>query len=128
MQPLRVLVVEDLHDAAYSSARLLELWGYEPVLAYDGEQGLEFATTLPPDVVLLDIGLPKMDGYEVARRLRQLPATARVLLIAITGYGQDADVQRCKEAGIDFHFLKPVDPTKLRQVLRKAQEQRKTAC
>jgi CheY-like chemotaxis protein len=119
------LVVEDLQDAANSMAFLLKLWGYEPVIAYDGERALEAATTVRPDVVLLDIGLPRIDGYEVARRFRQLPGMDTALLLAITGYGQEADVQRCKEAGIDRHFLKPMDPAQLRQVLTKAQEQRK---
>jgi two-component system CheB/CheR fusion protein len=121
---LRILVVEDLHDSADSTSCLLELWGYETIVAYDGERALELAATHRPEVVLLDIGLPKIDGYEVARRLRQLPGTEKTLVVAITGYGREADVQRCKEAGIDRHFLKPVDPAQLRQVLTIAQEQR----
>jgi two-component system CheB/CheR fusion protein len=121
---LRILVVEDLHDSADSTACLLELWGYEPVVAYDGERALEAATTCCPDVVLLDLGLPRIDGYEVARRFRQLPGMDTALLLAITGYGQADDVQQCKEAGIDRHFLKPMDPAQLRKVLTIAQEQR----
>jgi CheY-like chemotaxis protein len=114
---MRILVVEDLRDAADSMAILLKLWGYRPAIAYDGEHACELATALRPDVVLLDIGLPGMDGCEVARRLRQLPQTANSLLVAISGYGREADVQRCKEAGIDRHFLKPVEPGELQRLL-----------
>jgi two-component system, chemotaxis family, CheB/CheR fusion protein len=134
MQPLslRILVVEDSHDTADSLGLLLGLWGYQPVITYDGEGALAAASTVPPDVVFLDIGLPGMDGCEVARQLRQLPGTAHSLLVAITGFGQEADVQRCKEAGIDCHFLKPVDPEELKQVLVRAErlgrEQGQLAC
>jgi two-component system CheB/CheR fusion protein len=125
MQPsLRILVVEDLHDSANSMAILLKLWGYQSAIAYDGEFACELATTFRPDVVLLDIGLPGMDGYEVARQLRQLPGMATALLVAITGYGREADVQRGKEAGIYSHFLKPVDPDRLKQLLTTAPKRR----
>ena len=119
---LRILVVEDLHDSADSLALLLRLWGYEAAVAYDGPSALAMASAHSPDVVLLDIGLPGMDGCEVARQLRRLPGMNRALLFAITGYGQEADVQRCKEAGIHRHFLKPVDPAELQQVLLCAEE------
>jgi CheY-like chemotaxis protein len=78
------------------------------------------ATARPPDVVLLDIGLPGMSGHEVARRLRQLPGLERVLLVAVTGYGQEADLRRSREAGIDYHLVKPVDLTALQEILRAA--------
>ncbi|HEY7428684.1 MAG TPA: response regulator [Gemmataceae bacterium] len=119
---LRILVVEDLHDSADSLALLLRLWGYESVVAYDGLSALDMASAHSPDVVLLDIGLPGMDGCEAARQLRQLPGMDKALLLAITGYGHKADIQRCKEAGIDSHFLKPVDPAELQQVLRRAEQ------
>jgi two-component system CheB/CheR fusion protein len=124
MQPLRILVVEDLHDSAETSAHLLRLWGYQTAIACNGERALEEAKTFHPDVVLLDIGLPGMDGYELARRLRQMEETAKALLVAITGYGQADDVKRSKEAGIDYHFLKPVDHAQLRKVLSQTQPQR----
>jgi two-component system CheB/CheR fusion protein len=121
MQPaLRILVVEDMHDSADSMALLLKLWGYQSAIAYDGERAVESATRFCPDVVLLDVGLPGMDGCELARRLRQLPEMAKVLLVAVSGYGREADVQRCKEAGIDRHFLKPVDPVELHELLAQA--------
>jgi two-component system CheB/CheR fusion protein len=132
MQPLRVLVVDDMRDSADTLAVLIRMWGNEVVVAYDGSEALDEASANPPDVVLLDIGLPKMNGFDLARRLRQLPEIAKALLIAISGFGQEADVQRSKEAGIDCHFLKPVDLDELRQVLVKAQkleqEQRQLAC
>jgi CheY-like chemotaxis protein len=129
---LRILVVEDLHDSADSMGLLLELWGYRSIITYEGAGALAAASATPPDVVFLDIGLPRMDGYEVAGRLRQLPGMATALLVAITGYGRKADVQRCKEAGIDCHFLKPADPAELKELLAKAEnfgrEQRQLAC
>src|SRR5262245_20997515 len=98
MQPsLRILVVEDLRDSADSLGLLLGLWGSQAVITYDGANALAAVLATPPDVVFLDIGLPGMDGYEVARRLRQLPEMATALLVAITGYGRKTDVQRCKE-------------------------------
>jgi two-component system CheB/CheR fusion protein len=125
MQPtLRILVVEDLQDAANSTAVLLKLWGYQSEIVYDGERACEVAATFHPEVVLLDIGLPWMDGCELAQRLRQLQETANSLLVAISGYGREADIQRCKEAGIDRHFVQPVDPDELKQLLAKAEKRR----
>ena len=121
---LCILVVEDSHDLADSLGRLLNFWGYKAVITYDGADALAAASATPPDVVFLDIGLPGMDGCEVARQLRRLPGTATALLVAITGYGQESEVQRCKEAGIDCHFLKPVDPSELKQMLAKTENLR----
>jgi two-component system, chemotaxis family, CheB/CheR fusion protein len=129
---LRVLIVEDDADSAQTLALLLKLWGYEVAVVYDGPNALDATTTYQPDVVFLDIALPRMDGYEVARQLRRLPGMDKALLVAITGYGYEADVRRCKEAGIDGHFLKPVEPTVLRELLAKAEqlspEQRQLVC
>ena len=129
---MRILVVEDLPDSANSMALLLDLWGYQSAIAYDGERACELAATAPADVVFLDIDLPGIDGYDVAHRLRRLPEMSTALLVAITGYGREADVQRCKEAGIDYHFLKPVDPAALQQLLAQAehlgQERPRSAC
>ena len=118
---LRVLVVEDDPDSAQTLALLLRLWGYEVAIANDGPDALDAAPTFQPDVVFLDIALPGMDGCEVARQLRHLPGMAEVLVAAITGYGHEADVRRCKGAGIDCHFLKPVEPAALRELLAKAE-------
>ncbi len=129
---LRILVVEDVPDTADTLAALLQLWRHEAIVAYDGPNALEEASVQPPDVVFLDIGLPGMDGCEVARRLRRMPGMKNALLAAITGHGREADVQRCKEAGIDLHFLKPVEPAELQKVLAEAgslgREHRPLAC
>lgn len=117
---LRVLVIEDNRDAADSLHLLLSLLGHEAQVAYSGPEGVTAAKEWRPHVVLCDVGLPGMDGYEVARQLRQLPGMAKTIVAAITGYGQDSDVQRSKEAGIDYHFLKPIEPAKLKQLLANA--------
>ena len=96
---------------------LLQLFGHEAKAAYSGHSALETATEYKPDVVLLDIGMPDMNGYEVARQLRREPPTKDVRLIAMTGYGQDSDRQRSQEAGCDHHLVKPVDPQKLQDLL-----------
>jgi CheY-like chemotaxis protein len=112
--------VDDLRDSADTLVVLLQLWGHEATVAYDGQRALDAALAQPFDVVLVDIGLPgRMDGYELARQLRRLPGMEKCLLTAITGYGRDAAVQRCKEAGIDGHFVKPIDPTELQQMLNR---------
>jgi PAS domain S-box-containing protein len=113
----RLLVVDDNKDAAESMSMLLELWGHEVICAYDGRTALETAATYRPDAVFLDIGLPEMDGYEVAERLRELPGSSKAVLVAITGYGQDADRRRSREAGIDHHLVKPVAPETLHNLL-----------
>jgi two-component system CheB/CheR fusion protein len=113
----RLLVVDDNRDAAESMSMLLELWGYQVLCAYDGASALAIAASYHPDAVFLDIGLPGMDGYEVAGRLRELPEGPRMALIAVTGYGQDADRRRSREAGIDHHLVKPVAPETLRVLI-----------
>jgi CheY-like chemotaxis protein len=120
---LRVLVVDDHRDSADSLALLLRQWGHTPLVAYDGPTALALARDAPPDVALLEVGLRGgMDGYEVARRLRQPPGLGTVLLAAVTCYGRGVDVQRCWDAGIDFHFLKPVDPADLEHFLGRAKD------
>jgi len=113
----RILVVDDNIDVVETTTMLLSLSGHQVRSAKDGLQALHVATEFRPDVVLLDIGLPLMDGYEVARRLRQTPQTAGALLIALTGYGQQGDRQRGKDAGFDDHMLKPVDPHALARMI-----------
>jgi len=114
---LRVLVVEDNLDSAESLRMLLEACGYEVTLASTGPEGLEAARALKPDVVLCDIGLPGLDGYGVARTLRDNPTTAKARLIAVTAYGQDEDRRRSHEAVFEQHLVKPVDPDALQRVL-----------
>ncbi|HEY4541209.1 MAG TPA: ATP-binding protein [Noviherbaspirillum sp.] len=110
---MRVLVVDDNADAAQSLALLLEAEGHQVSLAYQGASALATATAEAPQVLLLDIGLPDMDGYELARRLRDLPQTAHALLIALTGYGQPSDRDRSRSAGFDHHLVKPADARRL---------------
>lgn len=113
----RLMVIDDNRDAAESMSMLFELWGYEVVCAFDGRTALETATRYRPDAVFLDIGLPGMDGYEIAERLRELPGSGSTVLVAITGYGQDEDRRRSREAGIDLHLVKPVAPETLHKLL-----------
>jgi PAS domain S-box-containing protein len=113
----RVLVVDDNADSAGTMAVLLRLWGHEARSAEDGEAALAIAKEFRPEAVLLDIGLPQIDGYEVARRLRALPELEGVLLIAMTGYGQEQDRRRARRAGFDHHLVKPADPEELRRLL-----------
>ena len=114
---LRVLVVDDNVDAAESIAMLLSLEGYEVHSVHTAQEALDVAQSFQPQLVLLDIGLPGMDGYEVARRLRTQQRIERLHLVAITGYGQQSDRERAREAGFDEHLVKPVDPDALREVL-----------
>jgi len=111
--PRRILVVDDNVDTAQSLALLLRLKGHRVEVAHDGPAALETARSFVPEVVLLDIGLPGIDGYEVARRLREEVRLAHALVVALTGYGQEEDRRRARHAGFDHHFTKPVDPTVL---------------
>lgn len=116
----RVLVVDDNVDAANSLALLIRLDGHDVRVSHGGSSALELVQLFRPEVVVLDIGLPGMDGYEVARLLRGKTDTARSLLIALTGYGQSEDFRRSREAGFDHHLVKPVDPEAVRQLLGSA--------
>jgi CheY-like chemotaxis protein len=111
---LRVLVVDDNVDAAKSTAAILELSGYSVRCEYDGRSALKAAESYQPDVIVLDIGLPDITGYEVAAKLRAHPKFSRIPLVAVTGYGQEPDRRRSREVGIDHHLTKPVDPETLR--------------
>lgn len=112
----RVLVIEDQADARQVLRRLLELWGHQAEVAVDGLQGVEMAISLRPEVALVDIGLPGINGYEVAQRVRSALGNG-IVLIALTGYGQPEDVQKATEAGFDLHLTKPIEPVKLEQLL-----------
>lgn len=114
---LRVLIVEDNVDAAEGLMMLLEVFGHEARLAHDGPSALEAAREDLPDVMLVDIGLPGIDGYEVAKRVRETPALAALPLIALTGFGLEDDRRRALAAGFDHHLTKPVDPERLRKLL-----------
>jgi CheY-like chemotaxis protein len=111
--PLRILVVDDLRDGADTLALLLEVMGHQALAVYDGPSALQAAGRFRPQVVLLDLGLPHMTGYEVAGRLRQVAGCEHTLIAAVTGYGRDEDRRRTQEAGFDAHLLKPVEPDQL---------------
>jgi CheY-like chemotaxis protein len=115
---LRILVVEDCDDCAVTMAMLLRFFGHDVQIARNGTEALEAVSADKPDVVLLDIGLPGMNGYEVARRLRETRTIKTPWIIAVTGYGQAADRQRSAEVGIDLHLLKPIDVHRLEAILR----------
>lgn len=106
---LRLLIVEDNRDSAHTLQKILKVCGFTASVAYDGAEGLDRARNERPDVVLCDIGLPKMDGYAVASALRQSSDTSGMRLIAVTGYGSDEDRERAKSAGFDAHMVKPID-------------------
>jgi CheY-like chemotaxis protein len=116
----RVLIVEDNLDAAESLAKYLRLGGHEVQVAFDGPAAIQVAAAFEPDVVLLDIGLPGLTGYEVARRLRQNPQLENAVLVALTGYAQAEDRHSAFEAGFDHHLAKPVDPNTLERLLARA--------
>jgi PAS domain S-box-containing protein len=118
----RLLVVDDNKDAAISLAMLLRLQGYEVHVAHDGPAAIESATALHPDMIFLDIGMPGMDGYEVARRVRNTPGLEKTVLAALTGWGQQEDRRRSAEAGFDYHLVKPAEQKSLEQVLADLQQ------
>jgi len=114
---LRVLIVDDNRDAADSLSELLKMTGNDTRTAYDGQEGVDAAAEFVPDVILLDIGLPLLNGYEACRLIRDQPKGKSIVLIALTGWGQDDDRRRSREAGFDHHMVKPVDPRALLKML-----------
>lgn len=116
LHPRKILVVDDGVDAATSIAQVLRTMGHEVAVAHDGLTALDEARRLRPDVVLLDIALPRLDGFEVARRLRTEHGS-HVLIIAVTGYVQDEDRRKAMEAGFDHHAAKPIDHGYLQSLL-----------
>lgn len=113
----KVLVVDDNRDAATSLAMMLKLMGNEATTAHDGQEALDVAAVYRPDLVLLDIGMPKMNGYEVARQIRQQAWGKGMVLVALTGWGQEEDRRRSHEAGFDALMTKPIEPAALEQLL-----------
>lgn len=116
----RVLVVDDNQDAATTLALILKLTGHEAHTRYDGQTGVEAAGSLRPQVVILDISMPGMDGYQACRFIRKEPWGKAMVLIALSGYGQADDIQRSTEAGFDAHLVKPVDLAALNELLATA--------
>ena len=114
---VRALIVDDNLDSAESLAELLQVWSYEVRVCHRGEDAIEQARVFRPSVILLDIGLPDLDGYGVAARLRE-EGLAGELLVALTGYGDREDRERSREAGFDHHIIKPVDAVQLKRLLQ----------
>jgi CheY-like chemotaxis protein len=114
----RVLIADDNRDAADSLALLLRMDGHDVTVVNDGQEALRAFTTVQPQVALLDIGMPKMDGYEIARQVRQSSFGQAVTLIAVTGWGQDGDKARALAAGFNHHFTKPIEPDRLTELMR----------
>jgi CheY-like chemotaxis protein len=115
--PKRILVVDDNRDAAESLGMLLKMLGAEVSVVHDGEAALRAVVAQRPAVVFLDLGMPGMDGFEVARRIRQQPETSDTTLIALTGWGQERDRRETKAAGFDHHLIKPADFSALQALL-----------
>lgn len=113
----RVLIVDDEKDVTDSLSQLLSHWGHETRKAYDGKTVIQQAIAFQPQIVLLDIGLPNLDGYEVAQQLRHFKSLAGLKIAAVTGRSSPEDVQKSKHAGIDAHFVKPVDSALLKAFL-----------
>lgn len=118
--PRRILIVDDNEDAANSLALILKLGGHETASVYSAAEALARAAAFRPDIVLLDIGLPGMDGYEVAQKMRELPGLRDIRLVAVTGYGRSDDRLRAREAGFDDHLTKPVEYAVLEKTLARA--------
>jgi len=114
----RILIVDDNRDAADALAELMRDFGHDVSTAHDGRSALESATTHPPELVLLDISMPEMDGFEVARRLREEVGLRDAILVALSGYGGDRHRRLSREAGFDHHVTKPVDASKLEELLK----------
>ena len=116
----RILIVEDNQDSALSLKMLLEVLGHVVDVVHDGEGAIDAAAAQRPDVILMDIGLPGLSGYDAARRIRKDCRSTPMLIVALTGWGQEEDRKRSVDAGIDHHLVKPLDLGKLRQILASA--------
>jgi CheY-like chemotaxis protein len=119
----RILVVDDNRDAAMSLAMMLKLMGNETKTAHDGFEALEIAAAFQPDLILMDIGMPRLNGHETARRIRAQPWGKSVVLVALTGWGQEEDRRKSDDAGFDLHMTKPIEPTLLQKLLAASQNE-----
>ncbi len=124
---LRILVIDDIADVADVMKMMLEMEGFETQVAYSGATALDIARQFAPDAIFCDIGLPEMDGHEIARRIRADPAIAPATLIALTGWGAEAELRRTRESGFDFHMVKPVDTNALLELLSHIEPRRSPA-
>jgi len=119
-----ILIVDDNRDATDSMAMLLAMEGYDVRVAYDGPQALEAVRTARPDVMLLDLGLPGMDGFQVAQRVRADPDNSSIVIVAVSGYGQEEHRSRSAQAGFDHHLVKPIEPAVVSELLASLQSRR----
>lgn len=117
----RILVVDDNRDGATSLAEMLGIMGNETQTAFDGVEAVAVAEAFKPDVILMDIGMPKLNGYEACHRIREQPWGRNMVIVAQTGWGQDDDKLKSQDAGFDFHLIKPVDPAALEKMLAELQ-------
>jgi CheY-like chemotaxis protein len=109
--------VDDNRDAAISLAMMLKVMGNDAQTAHDGLEALELAAAFRPELIVLDIGIPNVNGYEVCRRIREQPWGRNIVVAALTGWGQNEDKERSRQAGFDFHMVKPINPALLEDVL-----------
>jgi CheY-like chemotaxis protein len=117
----KILVVDDNRDAAMSLAMMLKLMGNETKTAHDGLEALDVAAAYRPEVILLDIGMPRLNGYDTARQIREQPWGKNITLVALTGWGQEEDRRKSDEAGFDSHIVKPIEPAALEKLLASLQ-------
>jgi CheY-like chemotaxis protein len=122
VSPKRVLLVEDNADVADMLTAYLQQLGHEVIQAHDGPAGLDAALRHRPEVIVCDIGLPGLDGYEIARRIRESPAPQPCVLIAVSGYGASTDRERARAAGFDHHLTKPADPVQLADLIARTSQ------
>jgi CheY-like chemotaxis protein len=120
----KVLIADDLPDAARSLAMLFEMYGAEVRITFDGAQTVKVAADFLPEIVLMDISMPGMTGYDAARAIRQSPWGRAMILVALTGWGRSTDLQAARAAGFDDYLLKPVDPERLLAVISELRERR----
>jgi len=120
VSPRRILVADDNHDAANSTALMLELLGHQVKVVYDGQAAVSAASSFRPHIILMDVGMPVLDGYEATRRIRAQDWARHVTIFAVTGWGQDVDQQKSREAGCNGHLVKPVEPRLLQDAIAEA--------
>jgi CheY-like chemotaxis protein len=120
----RIVVVDDLADAADSLAAMLQMMGHDTRTAYDGVEAVQAVAAFKPEVVFLDIGLPKLNGYDAAVSIRAQPGGKQVVLVAVTGWGQEQDRRRAADAGFDHHLTKPVDPQTVEALIARLDQTR----
>lgn len=113
----RILVVDDNRDSAQTLSMMLDLMGHQTAMAFDGQEAIDSVANDPPELIFLDIGLPRLNGYEVCRRIRELPGGNEIVIVALTGWGQEDDRRRSTDAGFDFHLVKPIDLATMEELL-----------